>query len=720
MSAKAARTVGEVRSRWLLAVLIAASALVFVAVLYLTRYRNFFYDEWAWVVSRRAWDFNALILPHWNHWSTIPVLLWKVLFVTVGIRSHIPYEAALLVVHVAVVFLLFFLIRARSGDLPAFAAALTLLVLGSGADEIVWAFQVGWVGSVAFGLVAMLLLEGKPTFPGRVVPVSAALLGSLMCSSVGVAFVVAVGTELLFDHERRRFLLALVIPLAAFFAWLLVFDTGRIPGAGGITGDFLQGPKGWAYVKSVADFVLTGLRASAAGVVGLTGSGWLALPIIGLLIAWNSYRKRQLASWQIGLIVGVLFWFLLVSLGRLKIGVSQASQTRYVYVAVVFLLPLVANVVRDLPWKGLWRPVLIAALGLVLVGNAKQLIDAAGSLDSFMRYEKADLQTIETFRDAPDIAPGHYLDNGLMPQVIIRDYLAATKELGSPANASDIDSFRQLPEDSRSYVDRVMVNLFGDALSVQPLNPAEMQGMSCQRIESTTLSTLDLPVANDQSVVVQSSTTGQAILSLGFANPPPADPLKRIELPASVSLSIRVPNTGKPVVWQLRIQPVNVERLLVCQQIPTATRPNRYSAEAASFTFGPGWSAVTEAAATTGRAARAAAGTIGPGAFGGRFMPAAGPYDIWYRVRVANSSGSTAEMLLALVDVDANKYMASATLRPNQIGTAYSWVMVASNVTPTNGHQMRFQTNIAARLSTDWFVDEAVMVSAGTRMPQSA
>jgi hypothetical protein len=712
--------VGEVRSRWLLAVLITASALVFVAVLYLTRYRNFFYDEWAWIISRRAWDFNAFILPHGNHWSTIPVLLWKILFVTVGIRSHIPYEAALLVVHIVVVFLLFFLIRGRSGDLPAFAAALTLLVLGSGADEIVWAFQVAWAGSVAFGLLAMLLLEGKPTFPGRVLPVTAALLGSLMCSSVGVAFLVAVGTELLFDRERRRFLLALVIPLAAFFAWLLIFDTGRIPGAGGITGDFLQGPKGLAFVTSVAEFVLTGLRASAAGVVGLVGTGWLALPIIGVLIAWNWYRKRQLAPWQIGLIVGVLFWFLLVSLGRVKVGVSQASQTRYVYVAVVFLLPLLANVVRDLPWKGLWRPALVAAFGLVLIGNATQLLDAAGSLDSFMRYEKADLQTVETFRDAPDIATVRYLDNGLMPQVIIRDYLAATRELGSPASASDLHSLRQLPEDSRSFVDRVMVNLFGDALSAQPMNPGNMQGMSCQRIESTTLSKLDFPVANDQSVVVQSSDTGQALLFLGFANPPTADPLKRIELPASVPLSIHVPNTGKPVVWQLRIQPVNVERLLVCQQIPTATRPNRYSAAAASFTFGPGWSAVTEAAATTGRAARAAAGTIGPGAFGGLFMPAAGPYDIWYRIRVANSSGGTAEMLLAVVDVDANRYAASTTLRPNQVGTAYSWILVASNITPTSGHQMRFQTNISARLSTDWYVDEAVMVSAGTPMPQSA
>ena len=117
---------GDVRWPWLLPALAGMAGLVFARLLYLTSYKNFFYDEWDWVTQDRPWDLKLLLLPHNEHWSTIPLLVWKVLFVSVGIRSHIPYQAAVLVVHVIAVLLLFALVRRRSGELPAFAAALTL------------------------------------------------------------------------------------------------------------------------------------------------------------------------------------------------------------------------------------------------------------------------------------------------------------------------------------------------------------------------------------------------------------------------------------------------------------------------------------------------------------------------------------------------------------------------------------------------------------------
>src|ERR1700674_1740118 len=152
------RRVGDVRLSLMARILFGLAALAFAVVLYLTSYANFFWDEWDFVTQVRPWKLDLFLLPHNEHWSAIPILVWKLLFIVVGLRSHIPYEAVLLATHVAAVVLLFTLIRRRSGDLPAFAAALTLLVLGSGSTNIVWAFQLGFVGSVAFGLLAMLLL----------------------------------------------------------------------------------------------------------------------------------------------------------------------------------------------------------------------------------------------------------------------------------------------------------------------------------------------------------------------------------------------------------------------------------------------------------------------------------------------------------------------------------------------------------------------------------
>src|SRR5205823_333842 len=160
------------------------SAIVIASLLFLTRYWNFFYDEWDFVSWYRPSQSTSIWTPHNEHWSTIPILVWKGLFAVFGLSSHVPYEAALLAAHTASVFLLFVYVRRRSGDLLAFAAAATLLVLGSGAADIVWAFQLGFVASVAFGLVGLLIVDGESRTPLRIGTASAALLASLMCSGV--------------------------------------------------------------------------------------------------------------------------------------------------------------------------------------------------------------------------------------------------------------------------------------------------------------------------------------------------------------------------------------------------------------------------------------------------------------------------------------------------------------------------------------------------------
>ena len=48
---KAAKQVVEVRSPWLWRGLIALSALTFAVLVYLTSYKNFFYDEWDFVTA---------------------------------------------------------------------------------------------------------------------------------------------------------------------------------------------------------------------------------------------------------------------------------------------------------------------------------------------------------------------------------------------------------------------------------------------------------------------------------------------------------------------------------------------------------------------------------------------------------------------------------------------------------------------------------------------
>lgn len=706
----------------------ALSVGVFAWLLALTSYRNFFYDEWDFITQYRPSQSTSVLLPHNEHWSTIPILIWKLLFLLFGIRSHIPYEAVALAGHVACVLLLFALIRRRSGDLPAFSAALILLVLGTGATNIVWAFQVAWTLTIAFGLLALLLIGSNVPFRWRVASVSAALLCALMSQGgIGLGFLIAVAVELIFDRRRRPLLLALVVPVAAYGVWFLFYGAGLpgTPGAPcptceptGLGSDLRHTSINLAYVLSVMAFVATVLGASAAGVLGLMGAAWLPVLIVtAVLLAWHWYRRSHIESWEAGLLAALIGQFTLIALTRVRFGLGAASDPHYIYIGVVYLLPLIAHAVKDLPWHRWWRPALAAVFALALVGNVTELRHQALIQTDLMLTENAELQTAEAFRGAPDMAVERSLDDTIMPQLRARDYFAAIDELGSPVPRATVDTLRTLPVEA---VDAEMLNLFGGALKASTDSSRSTVGLQCQIVEASQAAVLDFRVPAGQWVVLEPTRVGNILLSLSFQNPP-VRPLSQVTVQAVKPVWIYVPNTGKGTDWRLRIQTAATNVASVCSTANirlNLTANNVYRSEATSFTFGNGWSSVADASAVGGRAAKVSAGT-GPssGAFGTEFVPDPGAYDLWYRVRVASKSGTTPQIILTLTDISAGSYAASSTFKPSQANTEYSWLLVASNVVPTSGHRVRFQINVSVGLTTDWYVDEAVMVPAGSPPP---
>jgi hypothetical protein len=719
--------VGDPRLPGLRWVLIGFSAVVFASLTYLTSYKNFFYDEWDFVTKDRPWDVNLLLLSHNGHWLTIPILVWKLLFISIGIGSHVPYEAVLLVAHVAAVLLLFALVRRRSGDLPAFAAALTLLVLGAGATDITWAFQIAFVGSVVFGLLAMLLLDGAKGFSKRMYAASGSLLLSLMCSGVGLAFLAAVGTELLLARGRRRLLVGLVLPIVAFGIWFAFYGAGLpgTPGAPcptcaptGFRADVHKGPIGLGFVATLANFVKAGLDASTAGIFGSATIWTPLLVIVAGLVIVHLFLQKKVPSWQIGMAAGAVAWFALVGLGRAQNGTSDATDSHYVYVGVVFLLPIVADAARMLPWRGLARPLLVGAFALCLLGNTTLLVGQAISQIDLMRTENAELQTVQVFRGAPDMDLNRGLDDVIMPQLNAASYFSATDALGSPVPKATIDSLKRLPSDA---VDRAMLTLFGGALKAESDSGRSTSGLGCQNVDPSRGSTIDFRAPGGEWIVLDSAKDGTAYLSLGFSAPPLTKPLRQAALQAAAPEWIYLPDTGKPAAWQLRVETFSADVVRVCSTAPLdfeQSNNNTFRVDVASFAFGKGWSSVADPFAISQHSAKAASGTPAPnGAFGSEFVPGPGVYDVWYRARVTRDTSTAPEIILTLTDVTAQKYAASRTFAPNQAGTTYRWLQVDSNVVPVGEHLMRFQINIQATLSTDWYLDEAIMVPAGSPPP---
>src|SRR5260370_15621984 len=101
------------------------------------------------------------------------------------------------------VVLLFELVRRRAGDLIGLAAGLLLLVLGAGWEDLLWAFQMAWLGSVACGLGALLVLQN----PRRMALATGLLSASLAFSGIGVAFAAVAIVQVLLTPARPRDLL---------------------------------------------------------------------------------------------------------------------------------------------------------------------------------------------------------------------------------------------------------------------------------------------------------------------------------------------------------------------------------------------------------------------------------------------------------------------------------------------------------------------------------
>src|SRR4051794_4051298 len=201
-------------------VLLAIAA--FVVLLYLGRGLTFFGDEWTFITGRQALTLSNLLEPHNEHWTLFPILAYKALFSVVGLHSYLPYLVVLLALHLTAAGGLFVLLRRTAGPIVAVGGATIFLFLGSAYQDLFWAFQIGFVGSVASGLWAIVIVE-RSIEGRRFVAIAVLLFVSVASSGLGLFFLVAVSALGLFDPLRRRALWPVAIVTLVYLAWFGLF-----------------------------------------------------------------------------------------------------------------------------------------------------------------------------------------------------------------------------------------------------------------------------------------------------------------------------------------------------------------------------------------------------------------------------------------------------------------------------------------------------------------
>ena len=365
---------------------LAALTVAFLLLLRLNEGGWFFRDEWDFLVDRGGGeDDSGLFDPHNEHWSTVPILVYRVLFAIFGLRTYTPYVVALLLVHVAAVHLLWRVMR-RSGADPwvSSAAAAILLVFGPGADNLLWAFQIGFLGSLVFGLAHILLIDHDGPFGRRDVLGWVVAVCGLMCSGIGVPMTAAAGLVALGRRGPLVMLQTVAVPAVVFALWwLLIGHTGLDP-----EGPAPPRPPLTSSLPLLPAYVWIGAREALEG-IGRSAVGAIMLASAVVIGAILQTVRRRVPLPALACAAGALLMFVAAGLGRASYGVEQAASPRYVYLGAALLLPLIAcaasEIGRLLP--GLWIVPAIAGLigaGAVLV-ELDRRAEAQVARDGFVR-----------------------------------------------------------------------------------------------------------------------------------------------------------------------------------------------------------------------------------------------------------------------------------------------------------------------------------------------
>lgn len=335
----------------------------------LGNYRWFFSDDWSFLASGRLGSAKDLFQPHNAHWMTIPFIVYRLLWHVVGLKSYLPYQAVALAIHVSVVVLLRSVVL-RVGARPwiATAAAGAFLLFGPGSDNIVWAFQIGFTGSLVLGLAQLLLTDHDGGFDRRDAIGIAAGLGALMCSGVGVTMAIVVGLAALL---RRGWKVAAVetVPLGAAYALYTLIEHPQA------VSPFGRPPIGTVlrWMVSAQVGIFEGLGHYGFVVVALAllltvgfGLAWLA-PARTSTLAERSHRLAMPTA----LLVGGAAFSALTAQGRWQFGVGAAKSSRYVYLGAAFTLPALAVAAEELGRRRRELfPVVITLMVLAVPANA--------------------------------------------------------------------------------------------------------------------------------------------------------------------------------------------------------------------------------------------------------------------------------------------------------------------------------------------------------------
>src|SRR4051794_30402665 len=147
-------------------------------------------DDWFILLDRRVGPGPGqlrLFEPHNEHWSAVPILVFRTFDSLFGVREYWPYVLLLVVVHLAVVVLLWHvMVRSSIDPWLALGVVAVIAVPGPGFENLTNVWQVQLISPLALGLGALLLLPERGSLGWRDGVASVLLTVGMACSGLGI------------------------------------------------------------------------------------------------------------------------------------------------------------------------------------------------------------------------------------------------------------------------------------------------------------------------------------------------------------------------------------------------------------------------------------------------------------------------------------------------------------------------------------------------------
>jgi hypothetical protein len=425
----------ERRWAWSLALLMAVDAAL---LLYMGRGLSFFFDDWDYVTHDYGGGLHSLLLAHNGHMSLFPVAIYKILFHLVGLDHYAVFRIVLIALHLVCAGLVFMLASRRLARLPALLVTALILFLGVAWEDLLWAFQISYLLSVAGGLAAWVLLERRDRLGD--VAATVAVIVSLGSSGLGIPILVGVVVELLWRREWRRWFIV-VIPAVLYLLWYLHYGEDQL------TRDGLINSPGFA----------EDIAAAAFGGIAGRGLEWgrplAALLFAGLLV--RTARVPAVSARLVGLLAAAVALWALTAAARSTI--SNPETGRYVYLGAVLILLIGVELTQGIGFGA--RAVGLGALvvALCVLAGLTTLHNGALALRGDSSTVTAELGALEL---AASHAPPEYQpDPRLAPQILAGPYLHTVRSIGS-SPADTPAELTTAPPTAREAADGVLVALY--------------------------------------------------------------------------------------------------------------------------------------------------------------------------------------------------------------------------------------------------------------------